>query len=139
MDCSPPGSSVHGVLQTRILEWITMSSSRGSSRPRDQTRVFYVSCIGRQALTSEPPGKTSLLRSASSRSWSLSGSGRQVIMKVECHRAGFFNLSNIDIWGQIIPDQNNNVETVLCITGCSSASLCVPVASAPKMSPDFDR
>ena len=36
MDCSPPGSSVHGILQARILEWVTMPSSRGSSRHRDQ-------------------------------------------------------------------------------------------------------
>ena len=34
-DCSPPGSFVHGILQARILEWITMPSSRGTSRPRD--------------------------------------------------------------------------------------------------------
>ena len=40
--CSPPGSSVHGVLQARILEWTAISFSRGSSRPRNQTRV---SCI----------------------------------------------------------------------------------------------
>ena len=35
MDCSPPGSSVHGIPQARILEWVTMPSSRGSSQPRD--------------------------------------------------------------------------------------------------------
>ena len=40
MDCSPPGSSVHGILQARILEWITMPSSRGSSWPRDRTHVL---------------------------------------------------------------------------------------------------
>ena len=42
MDCSPPGSSVHEVLQARILEWVAMPSSRGSSQPRDPTRV---SCL----------------------------------------------------------------------------------------------
>ena len=43
MDCGPPpGSSVHGILQTRILEWFAISSSRGSSQPRDWT---WVSCI----------------------------------------------------------------------------------------------
>ena len=42
MDCSTPGFSVHGFLQARILEWISMSFSRGSSRPRDRT---YVSCL----------------------------------------------------------------------------------------------
>ena len=43
MDCSFPGSSVHGILQARILEWVTMPSFRGSSQLRDQTYVF---CIG---------------------------------------------------------------------------------------------
>ena len=42
MDCSPPGSSVHGILQTRILEWVAMSSSRGSFQPRDQTQVCHI-------------------------------------------------------------------------------------------------
>ena len=50
MDCSPPGSSVHGIPQARILEGIAMPSPRGSSRPRDQTLVSYISCIGRQVL-----------------------------------------------------------------------------------------
>ena len=49
-DCSPASSSVHGILQTRILEWVAMSSSRGSSPLRDRTRVSYMSCIGRQFL-----------------------------------------------------------------------------------------
>ena len=44
MDCSPPGPSVHGTLRARTLEWVTMPFPRGSSRPRDQTRVSYVSC-----------------------------------------------------------------------------------------------
>ena len=42
MDCSLPGSSVHGILQARILEWIVMYSSRGSSQPSDQTWVSYI-------------------------------------------------------------------------------------------------
>ena len=40
MDCSPPGSSVHGIFQARILEWCAISFSRGSSQPRDQTQVL---------------------------------------------------------------------------------------------------
>ena len=40
VDCSPPGSSVHGILQARVLEWVAMPSSRGSSQPRDQTHIF---------------------------------------------------------------------------------------------------
>ena len=47
MDCSPLRSSVHGILQPRILEWVAISFSRGSSQPRDRT---HVSCIDRQVL-----------------------------------------------------------------------------------------
>ena len=43
-DCSPSGSSVHGILQTRILEWAVISFSRRSSRPRDQTQVSCIAC-----------------------------------------------------------------------------------------------
>ena len=50
---SPPGSSVHGILQARMLEWVAMLSSRGSSQPRDQTQVFC--SAGR--LPSRPLGK----------------------------------------------------------------------------------
>ena len=50
MDCSLPGSSVHGISQARMLEWVAISSSKGSSWPRDQTHISYVSCIGRQVL-----------------------------------------------------------------------------------------
>ena len=42
MDCSSPGSSVHGILQTRILEWVVIPSSRGSFRPRDQAHISYI-------------------------------------------------------------------------------------------------
>ena len=50
MDYSSLGSSDHGILQARILEWIAMPSCKGSSRPRNQTRVSYVSFIGGQVL-----------------------------------------------------------------------------------------
>ena len=48
LDCSPPGSSGHGILQAGILEPVAISFSRGSSWPRDRTRVSCVSCVGRQ-------------------------------------------------------------------------------------------
>ena len=48
MDCSPPGSPVHGIILARILEWVAISFSRGSSWPRDRTRV---SCIVGRFLT----------------------------------------------------------------------------------------
>ena len=50
MDCSPSGSSVHGILQARILEWVAIPFSKGSSWPRDRTHISYVSYIGRQIL-----------------------------------------------------------------------------------------
>ena len=55
MDCSPPGSSVHGILQARILEWVAIPFSRGSSWPRDQTQVSHIA--RRFFLLFEPPGK----------------------------------------------------------------------------------
>ena len=42
MDCSLPGSAIHGIFQARILEWAAISFSRGSSQPRDRTRVFCI-------------------------------------------------------------------------------------------------
>ena len=50
VDCSLPGSSVHGILQAKILEWVAMPSSRGSSWPRDWSLISHVSCIGRWVL-----------------------------------------------------------------------------------------
>ena len=54
MDCCPPGSSVHGILQARTLEWAAIPSSRGSSWPWDRTRSPSLQVI---SLQSEPPGK----------------------------------------------------------------------------------
>ena len=45
--CSPPGSSVHGILQARRLEWVAISFSRGSSQLRDRIHIFCILCIGR--------------------------------------------------------------------------------------------
>ena len=54
MDFSLLGSSVHGIFQARILEWVAIPFSRESSQPRDQT---LVSCITGRFFTTEPPGK----------------------------------------------------------------------------------
>ena len=48
MDCSPPGSSVCAISQSRMLEWVAISYSRGSFWPRDRTSISGISCIGRQ-------------------------------------------------------------------------------------------
>ena len=50
MDCSPPGSPVHGIFQARTLGWVAISFSRRSSQPRDWTHNSCVSCIGRRIL-----------------------------------------------------------------------------------------
>ena len=50
VDCSPPGSSVHGISQARIQDWLAISYSRGSSQPKDGTHVSCISCIGRWVL-----------------------------------------------------------------------------------------
>ena len=49
MDCSLGGSSIHGILQARILKWHAMPSSRGSSQSRDRPCISYISCIGKEA------------------------------------------------------------------------------------------
>ena len=51
------GSSVHGILQARILEWVAMPSSKRSSHPRDQTHILCGSCVTGVFLTTESPGK----------------------------------------------------------------------------------
>ena len=54
MDYSPPGSSVCGLSQARILEWVAISFSKGSSRPRDRTHVSLVFCIAGRFFSAEP-------------------------------------------------------------------------------------
>ena len=63
MNCNPPGSSVHAILQARILEWVATASSRISSPLRNWTWVSCISCFGRRILyhwaTWKGPSKTS--------------------------------------------------------------------------------
>ena len=58
MDCGPPGSTVYGILQERILEWVDISISRLSFRPRDRTDI---SCVAGGFFTSEPPRRPFIL------------------------------------------------------------------------------
>ena len=57
LDCSLPGSSVHGILQARMLKWVAISSSRGSSGPGDQTQVSCSSCTAGRFFIAEPLGR----------------------------------------------------------------------------------
>ena len=58
MDCSPPGSSVHGILQARILEWVAMPASRASSQSRDRTWVSFVSYNGCRVFVTQATWET---------------------------------------------------------------------------------
>ena len=60
MDCSLPGSSVHGIFQAIVLEWIVISFSRGSSHPRDWTCISYFSCIASGFFTTNTTWETLL-------------------------------------------------------------------------------
>ena len=62
MDYSQPGSHVLGILQAKILEWVVIPSSRGSSQPRDWTQVSYVSCTGKWVLPLLPPRKPTVYK-----------------------------------------------------------------------------
>ena len=73
MDCSPPGSSVHGILQARILEWVAISFSRWSARPRERT---CISCIGSRFSTTESPGKPTHLQYADAELGMATGGAR---------------------------------------------------------------
>ena len=79
MDWSPPGSYVLGIFQARILEWVAMLSSRGSSLPRDRTQVSFVSCIGSQFFTGWATRETVWRKSIPSRGnsqWKQQHAGR---------------------------------------------------------------
>ena len=60
--CCPRGSSVHGILQARILEWVVIPFSGGSFWPRDRTHISCVSCLGRWILYHCPTWKASVTR-----------------------------------------------------------------------------
>ena len=58
MDCSPQGSSVHGIFQVRILELVAISYPRGPSQPRDRTHISCISCRAGRFFTTAPLGKS---------------------------------------------------------------------------------
>ena len=80
VDCCPPGSCLRGISQAKILEWVVISFSRGSSQARNWTQVSTIVCeprsppLSADALLSEPPGKLQEnvdLHSTPSRRWIL--------------------------------------------------------------------
>ena len=76
MDCSQQVSSVHGIFQARILEWVAISFSRGSFQPRDRTYISYISCVVGRFFTTGLPGGLGytysiLIKIQTSKNWSL--------------------------------------------------------------------
>ena len=106
MDCSPPGSSVHATLQARILERVTISFSRGSSRPRDWT---HISCTAGRFFSTEPP-ESPIFTLFSFYSWGCSIGGWA---PSRCSTDSFFiNFKNVCI--ETITEVTNLVQRVLC-------------------------
>ena len=96
MDCSLTGSSVHEILQARILEWVAMPSSRGSSQARDQTRVSCISYIAGRFFTLSHQGSP------------LSISGRQLQGTWEWERAS-------EATGHPLPPCSGSISTSLTL------------------------
>ena len=98
MNCSLPGSSVHGIFQSRILEWVAISFSRGSSQPRSQFHVFFISCIVRWFFTTVPPGKpiSNLQFSGWQHTWAPSPEHPPVVWGVFWAHLGMF-------WSMVAP------------------------------------
>ena len=97
MDCSLPGSSVHGISQARILEWVAISSSEGSSQPREWTRV---SSIAGGFFTTEPPGT---FRAPGSSCWSM-----QIYSVLWGHDYNPWWPLDQEIWGVLLEDNCKN-------------------------------
>ena len=77
MDCSPPGSSVLGISQTRTLEWVAISSSRGSSRPRRWTRASVAPELQADSLPAEPLGSPCITTMYKIHSFSGGSAGKE--------------------------------------------------------------
>ena len=98
VDCSPPG---YGIFQARILEWAAISSSRGSSQPRDQTHISCISCIGRWILYHHATGKPRKLWFKGGQEDCGSGGGRGIKAisraNTTCKEGGVF----VQTWGEM--------------------------------------
>ena len=110
MDCSPPGSSSHGIFQARTLQWGAISYSRESSWLRDQTWVSCISCISRRVFTAGLPGMSYL--SYFPVLFSLSTGF--IVKHQSCHQLSFiisiFRVFSFTVWEIYL-----NVHTLVCI------------------------
>ena len=95
------GPSVYGILQARILEWVAVSSCRGSSWPRDQTHISCVPCIAGGFLTAEPPLKP-IYNITCCLTLAFLGKWLQAVMMChssECYVAEFAKERIVCVWG----------------------------------------
>ena len=111
MDCSPPGSSVHGISQARILEWVTFPFSRGSSQPRDWT---WVSTLLADSLPSEYQG---CKEADTTGHWEAI---KNAILYFSLPGAGFADSSPQFSPDMSFPGENGNWEELLRAIGCPS-------------------
>ena len=93
IDCSPPGHSVHRILQARILKWVSIPVSRGSSQPRDQTMV---SRLQADFLLSEPPGKPWSLIQKKRKPWTC-----RCVDFIDSFSIALFKISTHLHWGLV--------------------------------------
>ena len=131
MDCSSPGSSVHGI-QARILEWVAMPSPRGSSQPRHRTRVSCLLHWQAGFLPLEPPGKTKYDDSYDPFSESLPWAG---LCAKSFPSIVFLNACN-SLWGFLIPistgAQRSEVSEIAQLSN-SGPRTCTLVTPNPKI------
>ena len=107
MDCSPPGPSVRGILQARILEWVAMPSFRESSWTRDQTCISYVSCIGRGIFTTsatwEAQRRPMAVQVGWARKYSSCHTGSECALTAACEDWWFLILFSCrKLWTQVM-------------------------------------
>ena len=104
MDCSLSGSSIHGIFQARVLEWIAISFSRGSSQPRNRTPVFRIA--GRR-FTSEPPGNPDPNEGEFRQKTLLNSSSYPLFITIRSFIFGVLGFFSSQIW---LSNKNYNIE-----------------------------
>ena len=105
MDCCPPGSSILGNIQARIMEWVAISFSRGSSQPRNQTRVSCISALAGGLFMTAPSGKSLC-------AW------KSIPSSIEENGIFFFKCQNF--W-----TNSRTLHNQVCESGAKSPELCL--------------
>ena len=120
MDCSLPSFSVHGVFQARILEWVSISFSRGSSPPRDQTRS---PALQADALPSEPPEKPLCYIKKAAKSVLIQ---LCITPQCSCEENTFSSFFPMDCWSPLQPSFCNFLPLCTVISSHTPALLTGP-------------